>query len=260
MALQLAFEATGDGPPVIILHGLFGSSSNWRSIARAMAPRYRVLCVDQRNHGASPWAESMDYVEMAADVQALIRDQHLQRPVVVGHSMGGKTAMALALSRPDVIGGLVVVDIAPVAYHDRMSSYVEAMRSLDAAGLASRSEAQRRLAERLPDPTTAAFLVQNLVIRNDHFDWRLNLFAIGAAVSTLSGFPPELLERRYDGPTTLITGARSDYVTAGDKAAFGRLFPDLEVCTIEGAGHWVHADRPVEFVAALTQALQRSGG
>ena len=114
MALQLAFEDTGTGPPVVVLHGLFGSGANWRSVARALAPHHRVLCVDLRNHGHSPWTDSMDYLEMADDVRALIARQGLSRPTVVGHSMGGKTAMALALTSPASVGNLVVVDIAPV--------------------------------------------------------------------------------------------------------------------------------------------------
>ena len=255
MALQLAFEDSGGGPPVIILHGLFGSSSNWRSVARALAPQHRVFCVDLRNHGASPWADSMGYLEMAADVLALIQAQRLRQPVLVGHSMGGKTAMALALLEPSAVGGLVVVDIVPVAYADRMTPYVQAMGGIDAASLASRGAAQRRLAELLPDPGVVGFLLQNLVSRNDHFDWRLNLAAIGLAVPQLSGFPPELLGRRYGGPATLIYGTRSDYVTPADAARFAELFVQARVQAIEGAGHWVHADKPAEFIAALQQAL-----
>ncbi len=255
MPLQLAFEETGTGPPVIILHGLFGSSSNWRSVARALAPLHRVLCVDLRNHGASPWAETMGYADMAADVLALMQAQRLRRPWVVGHSMGGKTAMALALMDPAAVGGLVVVDIAPVAYADRMTQYVQAMGGLDADSLASRAAAQSRLAELLPDPGVVGFLLQNLVSRNDHFDWRLNLAAIGLAVPELSGFPPELLGRRYDGPASLIYGSRSDYVTPADAARFAELFPQAQMHAVAGAGHWVHADKPVEFIAVLQQAL-----
>ena len=258
MALQLAFEDTGTGPPVVVLHGLFGSGANWRSVARALAPHHRVLCVDLRNHGHSPWTDSMDYLEMADDVRALITRQGLSRPTVVGHSMGGKTAMALALTSPASVGNLVVVDIAPVAYADRFTPYVEAMRSIDAAATASRTEAQRRLAERLPDPATAPFLLQNLVSRNDHFDWRLNLAAIGMSVPVLSGFPTTLLGRRFTGPTSLIHGGASDYVAAVDLASFKDLFPEFETHTIEDAGHWVHAEKPETFLIALRLALDRA--
>ena len=258
MALQLAFEDTGSGPAVVILHGLFGSGSNWRSVARALAPRRRVLCVDLRNHGNSPWADSMDYLEMAEDVRILIERHGLPSPTVIGHSMGGKTAMALALTSPACVGNLVVVDIAPVPYADRFTPYVEAMRSIDAAASASRTETQRRLAERLPDPTTAPFLMQNLVSRNDHFDWRLNLAAISLSVPALSSFPSALLGRRFAGPVSLIHGAASDYVAAADIEAFRSLFPAFEAHSIEGAGHWVHAEAPQAFLSALQPALDRS--
>ena len=258
MALQLAFEDTGTGPPVVILHGLFGSSANWRSVARALASHHRVLCVDLRNHGTSPWADSMDYLEMAEDVRTLIARQSLSSPTVVGHSMGGKTAMALALTSPASVGNLVVVDIAPVPYADRFTPYVEAMRSIDAAAAASRTDTQRRLAERLPDPATAPFLMQNLVSRNDHFDWRLNLAAIGMSVPALSAFPSVLLGRRFKGPTSLIHGSTSDYVAAADIESFRDQFPDFQSHTIEGAGHWVHAEQPDAFLSALSQALDRT--
>ena len=255
MPLPLAFEDTGTGPAVLILHGLFGSGSNWRSVARALAPQHRVLSVDLRNHGASPWADSMGYADMAADVLALMQAQGLQRPVLVGHSMGGKTAMALALQQPSAISGLVVVDIAPVAYADRMTQYVQAMGAVDTAMLASRTAAQSRLAALVPDPGVVGFLLQNLVSRNDHFDWRLNLAAIGMAVPQLSGFPSDLLGLRYGGPATLIYGTRSDYVSPADAARFVALFPKAQLQAIEGAGHWVHADKPAAFMAALKHAL-----
>ena len=258
MALQLSFEDTGTGPPVVILHGLFGSGANWRSVARALASHHRVLCVDLRNHGTSPWADSMDYLDMAEDVRTLIARQSLSSPTVVGHSMGGKTAMALALTSPASVGNLVVVDIAPVPYADRFTPYVEAMRSIDAAAAASRTDTQRRLAERLPDPATAPFLMQNLVSRNDHFDWRLNLAAIGMSVPSLSTFPSALLGCRFTGPTSLIHGGASDYVAAADIEAFRSLFPDFEAHTIEAAGHWVHAEQPEAFLSALHQALDRT--
>jgi pimeloyl-ACP methyl ester carboxylesterase len=251
MPLQLAFEATGYGPAVVILHGLFGSSRNWRSIARALAPRHRVVCVDMRNHGRSPAAASMSYREMAADVRVLIESEGLDRPVLVGHSMGGKTAMALALENPGLLGRLVVVDIAPVSYADRFTPYVDAMSSVNPATTADRAEAMRRMSEKIPDAATVAFLMQNLTARDGHFDWLLNLPAIGAAIPALCQFPTELAARRCEIPATLVTGSLSDYVRPADLAAFAGMFPRLRQVEIEGAGHWVHADRPAEFLAAL---------
>jgi esterase len=251
MPLQLAFEALGEGPPVVILHGLFGSRRNWRSIAQALSANHRVLCVDLRNHGASPWAATMSYAEMAADVRMLIQTEGLDRPVLIGHSMGGKTAMTLALESPESIGRLIVVDIAPVSYADRLTPYVEAMQSINPRTTADRAEAMRQMSAKIPDAAAVGFLLQNLVVRDDHFDWRLNLPAIGAAVPALCAFPPELSSRRFDGPALLIAGALSDYVSPSDRAAFAELFPQAQTVEIDGAGHWVHADRPAEFVAAL---------
>jgi esterase len=216
-----------------------------------LSAQYRVLCVDLRNHGRSPWIDSMSYAEMAADVRALIDSEGLDRPIVIGHSMGGKTAMTLALDHPDVVGRLIVVDIAPVSYADRLTPYVEAMRSIDPRTTVDRAQAMRQMSAKIPDAAAVAFLLQNLTVRDDHFDWRLNLPAIGAAVPVLCAFPPELALRRYGGPALLINGAMSDYVSEHDRAAFAELFPQAKMVQIEGAGHWVHADRPVEFVHAL---------
>jgi esterase len=251
MPLQLAFESLGDGPPVVVLHGLFGSSRNWRGVARALSAEHRVICVDLRNHGRSPWTDSMSYAEMAADVRALIDSEGLERPVVIGHSMGGKTAMTLALENPESVGRLIVIDIAPVSYADRLTPYVEAMQSINPRTTVDRAEAMRQMSTKIPDAAAVGFLLQNLTVRDDHFDWRLNLPAIGAAVPALCAFPPELVLRRFDGPALLIAGSMSDYVSPNDRAAFAELFPQAQFTQIDGAGHWVHADRPAEFVAAL---------
>ena len=259
MSVQLAFESVGRGEPVLLLHGLFGSSTNWRQVARGLAERHRVLGVDLRNHGASPWSASMNYLDMAEDVRALIEREGLARPAVVGHSMGGKTAMALALLHPASVARLVVVDIAPVAYGDRFSPYVQAMSGIDTLAASSRSEVQRRLGEAIPDAGVVGFLMQNLVMRNDHFDWRLNLAGLGASLQALGDFPAPLLARRYEGPVTVIAGALSDYVKPADRERFEALFPRLNFEFVEGAGHWVHAEQPQAFLAALRSALDADG-
>jgi len=251
MPLQLAFEDIGDGPPVIVLHGLFGSSRNWRGIARSLSADHRVICVDLRNHGRSPWIGSMNYREMAADVRALIRSEGLGRPVVIGHSMGGKAAMTLALESPESVGRLIVVDIAPVLYADRLTPYAQAMLSLNPRTTSDRADATRQLLDRIPDAATVGFLMQNLIVRDDHFDWMVNLPVIVAAISELCAFPPELIARQFNGPATLITGSASDYVTPAGGAAFAEKFPQAQTIEIDGAGHWVHADQPARFLAAL---------
>ena len=260
MALNLNYETVGSGPPLVVLHGLFGSSGNWRGIARELAPSHSVFSVDLRNHGASPWADSMDYLEMADDVLQLVETLGLDRPTVMGHSMGGKTAMALALSHPERVGQLIVVDIAPLSYADTLTPFVEAMRNADAFAAASRAEVQRRLQQQVPDPAVVPFLMQNLVTRNDHFDWRLNLLGLGATMSQLCAFPSALLGSRFAGPVTVIAGEDSDYVVEHDGESFRPMFTDVDVEVIEGAGHWVHADQPAAFLASVRQALHRDAG
>ncbi|WP_418315988.1 alpha/beta fold hydrolase [Piscinibacter sakaiensis] len=255
MALELNCESTGNGPPLLLLHGLFGSATNWRGIAKALADSHEVFALDLRNHGASPWADSMDYDDLADDVFAFITSRKLAPAAVLGHSMGGKAAMALALRHPDAVGRLIVADIAPVAYKDSLTPYAEAMRGIDVMAAASRTEVQRRLQERLPDPSVAGFLAQNLVSRNDHFDWRINLAVIIAEMHKLSGFPAALRELRYENPVTVIAGARSSYVEHHDGRDFAPMFSDVTVEVIDEAGHWLHADRPQQFVAIVRRAL-----
>jgi len=255
MALALASETVGSGPPLLLLHGLFGSSSNWRSIARQLAPTHTVISVDLRNHGASPWADAMGYVEMADDVLQLIDRLRLKAPAVLGHSMGGKTAMALALRHPQRVGRLVVVDIAPVAYADQQTPFAEAMRGVNVMAAISRAEVQGRLQQAVSDPGVVPFLMQNLVMHNAHFDWRINLMGISTAMPQLCGFPSELLGKRYAGPLTVIAGGQSDYVAQLDGADFRPMFPQVDVQVIDGAGHWVHADRPAALLALVRQAL-----
>lgn len=256
MALNLACESIGSGPPLLMMHGLFGSSGNWRGIARQLAASHAVHSLDLRNHGASPWADSMDYVEMADDVLQLIDRLSLDRPTVMGHSMGGKTAMALALRHPERVGRLIVVDIAPVSYADTLTPFAEAMRSADVISAASRAEVMGRLQQNVPDRGIALFLMQNLVTHNDHFDWRLNLAGISTAMPQLSAFPTELLGLHFSGPVTVIAGENSDYVRQRDGAAFRPMFTDVAVEVIKDAGHWVHADQPAAFLAAVGRALR----
>ena len=256
MALDLAFEAVGDGPPLLILHGLFGSGSNWRRIARELAGSHRVISVDLRNHGASPWADSMNYLQMAGDVRLLIARLGLTRPSIIGHSMGGKVAMAMALMYPHHVDRLVVVDIAPVAYADRLSAIPAAMHAVVASHAASREEVRQRLTESLSDAALVAFLMQNLVVRNAHFDWRVNVAAIASSLLQLADFPVRLRTQAFDGPVHVIAGGGSDYVTRHDGAEFKAMFPLAQVEVIERAGHWVHADQPEAFVTAVRQALQ----
>ncbi|GAB3630200.1 alpha/beta hydrolase [Pandoraea terrae] len=255
MALDLAFETVGSGPALVLLHGLFGSRSNWRRVARELAATHTVVSVDLRNHGASPWSGAMDYPAMADDVKQLIERLELERPAVLGHSMGGKTAMALALTSPELVDRLIVVDIAPVSYADTLTPFADAMRRVDLTVATGRADVQRLLGQFVPDPSVAPFLMQNLMVSGDHFDWRLNLLGISAAMSGLCAFPKELLDLRCECPTTVIAGKHSNYVVHHDGSEFLPMFPQVNVDVVENAGHWVHADQPIAFTNCIRAAL-----
>jgi esterase len=255
MSVNLAFEDVGSGPPLLILHGLFGSGMNWRRIARDLGAKRRVLSVDLRNHGASPWVGTMTYEEMAEDVGALIDHLGLGKVALLGHSMGGKVAMTLALTEPGRVERLIVADVAQVKYGDHFSSYTEAMRSVAAMQATGREEVKRTLLTTIPDDRTVGFLMTNLVRHGEQYDWRINVPAISASLSTLGGWPEANDALRYDGPVTVIDGERSDYINDEDRPHFARLFPRVKFVTIAGAGHWLHADKPEPFIDAVAKAL-----
>ena len=259
MPVNLAFKSLGEGPPVVILHGLFGAGRNWTQIAQALSAHHRVILPDARNHGASPWAERMSYTDMAQDVAALIEREGLRQPFVVGHSMGGKTAMALALIDPQRIAGLAIIDVAPQTYADQFSTYVQAMRSLDVAAATSRRELQQALATQLAPTAPVDFLLQNLRRHGERFDWRINLLAISLRMGELCGFPEALRSGRYDGPALFVHGADSDYVPPTAVPAIQALFPRAELTAIPDAGHWVHADQPAALLRVLEDWLARTG-
>jgi pimeloyl-ACP methyl ester carboxylesterase len=248
VSLPLACKEFGDGDPLVVLHGLFGSAGNWTTVARRLGASRRVYALDLRNHGESPWHDGMAYEAMAADVLAFLDARGLGRAAVIGHSMGGKVAMALALAHPARVGALIVVDVAPVDYPPALAPFVAAMRALDPAAAPRRAEADARLAPAVPDPAIRAFLLQNLVKRDGRLAWRINLAAVEAEMDRISSFPDGLLERRYPGPTLFLGGGRSDYIRAEHDARIRRLFPAARIEHVPGAGHWVHAEAPDAFV------------
>lgn len=254
--VTLAATEQGDGTPVLILHGLFGSAQNWGRVAKRLAATHRVIAADLRNHGASPHAAPMDYPAMAADVAALIEARAGGRAAVIGHSMGGKVAMWLALTRPTLVERLVVVDVAPVAYRPTLQAYAAAMRALPLRPGMRRAEADAGLAPTVADPGERAFLLQNLRFGPDaHPEWRLNLTAIEAAVPTISAFPEPPEGARHDGPVLIVAGERSGYVRAEHHARILGLFPRTAFVVVPGAGHWVHAEAPEPFLRAVEPFL-----
>jgi pimeloyl-ACP methyl ester carboxylesterase len=256
MAVDLVATEQGSGPPLLILHGLFGSATNWTGIARRLAAGRRVFALDLRNHGRSPWSDAVGYAAQAEDLDRFIRRHEIAPATLLGHSMGGKTAMALALREPDLVARLIVVDVAPAAYPPVLGAYAEAMRAIDPRRLARRAEADALLAERIPEAPIRSFLLQNLVAGPEGLGWRLNLDALAAGMAEISGFPALPPAARYDGPTLFIRGERSDYVEARHEPAIRERFPRAEIVTIAGAGHWVHAERPDAFLEAVERFLR----
>ena len=233
-----------DRPPLLIAHGLFGSGRNWGVIARRLADRRQVMAVDMRNHGLSPRAGSQSYPDMAEDLAQVIR-AHGGPMDVMGHSMGGKAAMQLALTHGDLIRRLVVADIAPVAYDHDQSAHIHAMRTLDLTGLASRGEADRRLSATIPDPALRAFFLQSLDLKADPPEWRLNLDVLAAEMPKIVGWPGT--QGQFDHPTLFLAGSESHYVKPDYRDTIRTLFPKARFAKLSGAGHWLHADKPREF-------------
>jgi esterase len=254
MSLELAFIAQGDaGPPVLILHGLLGSARNWSSFARQLGATHRVFALDLRNHGASPWADEMSYDLMADDVRHFLAARGLPPAAVIGHSMGGKVAMRLALGHGGLVERLVVVDVAPVTYRRSFNAYVEAMRRLDLSRVQRRSDADALLAEEIADAGVRGFLLQNLVTGEDGPAWRVPLQTLADSMPELVGFPESA--EQYEGPALFVTGARSDYVREEHRPTILRLFPHAQFVTIRDAGHWVHAEAPGPFLEAINSFL-----
>jgi esterase len=249
--VALAHTDYGAGPLLLILHGLYGAGANWTAIARQLAARYRVSTLDLRNHGASPWAEAMDYRAMAADIAAFIAVAGAGKATLIGHSMGGKAAMTLALAEPALVEKLVVVDIAPVTRPQDVAAFAEAMRAVDLHGVTRRGEVDALLRPQIADDAVRHFLLQNLVAGDHGLRWRLNLDAILAGMDDIAGFPDFPPDIRYPGPALLVRGALSLYVRDSDLAVFSARFPACQFATVPGAGHWVHAERPQEFLATV---------
>jgi pimeloyl-ACP methyl ester carboxylesterase len=258
--VELATSESGAGSPLVILHGLFGSKRNWASVAHRLAAAHRVITVDLRNHGESPWDARHDYPALAADVAAVIERRVGGPAAVLGHSMGGKAAMVLALVRPDLVERLVVVDIAPVRSTATPIEYVQAMRALPLAAFSQRFDVKEALAPAIPDPMVRGFLTLNLVSGPAGFAWTVNLEAIEHNFDVILGFPEIPAGRPFTKPAVFLAGGRSEYVRPEHHAQIRRLFPAATIEVIEGAGHWVHADAADAFVAAVDAFLNSRPG
>ena len=240
------------GSLLVFCHGLFGQGRNWTGVAKALADEHRSVLVDLPHHGRSSWPARVDYLDLADEVAvALPTDEPV---TLIGHSMGGKVAMVLALRHPELVARLVVVDVAPVDYggSTEFAAYVEAMRSLDLDAVRDRSDAGAALSEAVPSRTVRDFLLQNLRRDGESWRWQMDLEGLGSHLDTISGWPADRLAgSTYDGPVLWIAGAESRYVETSHVQAMQSLFPRHRRLTVKGAGHWVHSEKPEVFVEVL---------
>lgn len=253
--MQLHFQSYGHGGPLIILHGLFGSLENWHSMSQRLGAEFQVFALDQRNHGRSPHAAEMNYQLMAEDLKGFVMGQHLSTIHLLGHSMGGKTAMIFALNYPDLVEKLIVVDIAPRPYAAEHLDILKALVALDLSPFKTRKEMESQLADSIPSAAVRQFLLKNVKRDTDGaYYWQMNLRSIEANYDRLNEAISS--ESSFDKPTLFIRGERSDYVRGEDLPLIRKLFPRSEFCDIAGAGHWVHADAPEAFLRKVREFLR----
>jgi pimeloyl-ACP methyl ester carboxylesterase len=254
--MELAFEQFGElqNPPLIILHGFFASSRNWRASAEKLAANFCVYVLDARNHGASPRSETMDYETMAADVADFISQKKLQNVSVMGHSMGGKTAMWLALSYPNLVQNLIVVDIAPIAYKHSFDPIINALKNLPLADLKNRKQAELHLSDIIADLNYRQFLLQNLILKTGgSYEWRIDLDIFQRNAPNILVFPDSESLMPFFGHTLFLAGGNSKYIKENSTEM---LFPFAKIQIIPDAEHWIHVQQPEAFLTAVTDFLK----
>jgi pimeloyl-ACP methyl ester carboxylesterase len=253
--MQLVSQRLGAGHPLIVLHGLFGSLTNWRSLSNMLAERYLVVAVDQRNHGSSPHSDTFNYQVMAEDLRELMAAQELSTAYLLGHSMGGKTAMQFAILYPDVVDALIVVDIAPKAYPPGHDAILDALNALDVSAYGRRADLDRALSQDIEDLTIRQFLLTNVTRNaNGEFKWKINLDAISSNYGEIiAGLDPA---GRFEKPTLFVRGERSEYIQPDDEGLITTMFPRATIVTVPGVGHWVHAEAPAALAQIVVEFLE----
>jgi len=253
--LNLHFKSYGSGRPLIILHGLFGSQVNWASIGKRLGKQVRVYAVDLRNHGDSPHSSEFNYQVMAEDLSLFICTHNLSEATILGHSLGGKVAMAFASTHPDRVEKLIVVDIAPRSYSGDHKGMFEALLALDLGKISRLGDAVDALAPDIPDISARYFLTKNLVRDPDgRFRWKVNLKGIYQNYDQLGGV---VMERPFEKPTIFFRGENSDFITEEDSKLIRQWYPKAEIETIEGAGHWIHIDAPEKLTQKVLDFVGR---
>ena len=263
MSVELNYRISGEGEPLIVLHGLFGSLDNLGGIARRLEDRWQIHALDLRNHGSSPHTEEMSYPAMAADVVAYMDARGLSQASILGHSMGGKVAMQVALSYPQRVRSVIAADIAPVGYEPRHDEILDGLNALDFARVKSRRDADRQLAEYVDTPGVRQFLLKNMerVPADEQsgggptFRWRLNLPVVDACYANIAAAPEG--DGPFEGPVLFIKGGDSPYIQKQHQQIINTLFPAAELRIIEGTGHWLHAEKPDTFAALCRRFLER---
>ncbi len=255
--VELHYRETGNpgAPPLILLHGLFGSSANWMGIARRLESDWRIVIPDLRNHGRSPHTETMNYREMAGDLVSLMDRLGLETAHLVGHSMGGKLAMVLALEQGDRVAKLVVADAAPVSYTHRFETIFEGLGAIRLDRLKDRQEAEQILAQEIESQPIRQYLLQNLIKQSGGWGWRFHLAGLAREIETIAGFP-ELNHLSFPGDVLFIHGGSSSYVKPEHLPTIRELFPFARLRMLAGAGHWVYAEQPQLFTQAVRNFLQ----
>jgi esterase len=251
--MELFYRTFGQGSPIIILHGLFGFSDNWQTIAKALADNFTVITPDLRNHGKSSHAPTHSYSDLSHDLYEFLTSQWIFESILIGHSMGGKAAMQFALDHPDMVSKLVVIDIAPGQSKTRQDDVFEALNSIDLHNLTDRKLVEQHLMEKLGDIGVVQFLLKNLTRNTDGaLEWKMNLSVLTAAHDEVL---KPIQGDRFLHKTLFIRGERSKYIQDADLPEIKAHFPNSEVHTIHNAGHWVHADQPLAVIEALRQFL-----
>ena len=253
--MNLSYEVFGDTekPPVIVLHGFFASARNWRAVAEKLATQYCVYVLDQRNHGNSPHHALMNYPVMAEDLLVFIQQQNLQKVNLLGHSMGGKVAMWFALHHPDYINKLIIADIAPVSYTHSFDNTINALKSLPLSELKNRKQAEEFLMPVIPELSYRQFLLQNLILDNGSYCWRVNLDIFAENAVNIIAFPNIENVSCFNGDVLFIAGEQSNFIKSGQ---FETLFPNAQLTVIANAGHWLHVQQPELFINQVKQFLE----
>lgn len=250
----LYHHVEGEGEPLVILHGLFGSSRNWQGLARQFARNFQVIRVDMRNHGDSFHDTAMDYPVMAQDIAALLASLNLESVHLLGHSMGGKAAMLFTRRYPHFVDRLIVADIAPLPYQHSYNDLIGAIRRMELATVTNRNDAERQLRDHIPDMQIRQFLLQSLEIRKQRAAWKINWMAIEANISAITGYV-DISDWRVTKPCLFLRGQDSDYITDEGWQRFHSHFPRSTLATLPGAGHWLHFEQPQAFYQAVVDFL-----